>query len=232
MGGFQVQPPIALLVAPRGTRPMAVLDYCSGSQRIRMIGCHWTARFEATSADVRSDLARLLMSEVYDFLHEPGHDESRHVLILGDLNEEPYELSLERRLNASRTRSRARQKEHYTDESVKRVWLYNCAWRFLGERYPHRGGSSAGDTAGTYFWAAKKSWHTIDHVIVNGSLLGDTVPFLDEASVRVLTCPLLLEPQGRPHPFDWRNGKPDGVSDHLPIAGRIILTGEPSHDQF
>jgi hypothetical protein len=228
-GHFEEQPPIAVPGTPRGTRPMAVLDYCSDGHRIRLIACHWTARFGKSSKHVRSDVAHFLMSYIYDFLHEIVQGETRHIVILGDLNEEPYKL-LEERLHACRSRSRSREREHYRAADVKRVRLYNCAWRFIGERYPHMGGPSANDTAGTYYWEAEKTWHTFDHVIVNGSLLTDAIPFLDESSVRVLTCPLLLEPEGKPEKFDWRNGKPTGVSDHLPIAGQIILAREKSHD--
>jgi hypothetical protein len=227
-GQFQEQGPLVLDRAPRGTRAMAVLDYLLPGHCIRIIACHWTPRFSQRSEGVRADLAWYLNGEVYEFLQGATDGDRRHVLILGDLNEEPYGL-LENRLYASRDRAPSRRKEHYADRDQRRVRLYNCAWRYLGERYPHRGGSVAGDTAGTYYWAKEGTWHTFDHVIATGSLLTPSPPFLDETSVRVATCPLLLESGGRPLKFAWNNGNPDGVSDHLPVVGRVVLNEEDEH---
>jgi endonuclease/exonuclease/phosphatase family metal-dependent hydrolase len=222
-GSFDPQPPLVLPLAPRGTRPMAVLDYRFSKHRIRIIACHWTARFEKTAEWVRGDLARYLNGEIYRFLRsQPGEEESRHALVLGDLNEEPYGL-LEERLFAYRDRAHARRKEHYTDQDIGRIRLYNCSWRLLGERVPHLRGDRVRDTAGTLFWKEKGTWHTFDHVIVTGTLLTEQTPCLDEESLRVATLPVLLEPEGTPASFRWNNGKPTGLSDHLPLTGRILL---------
>jgi hypothetical protein len=56
------------------------------------------------------------------------------------------------------------------------------------------------------------------------------VPYLDEVSIRVLTSPLLLDPEGKPSLFQWANGNPTGVSDHLPLFGRIVLERGNSHE--
>ena len=113
---------------------------------------------------------------------------------------------------------------------MKRVRLYNCAWRWLGESGPHLGTTPAGEVAGTYFWKENNCWRTLDHVLVNGTLLTDQVPYLDESQLGVVTGPFLQGVQGRPQRFQWNNGKPTGVSDHLPIRGRIVLAREDSHE--
>ncbi|HYT92495.1 MAG TPA: hypothetical protein VEL76_27515, partial [Gemmataceae bacterium] len=172
---------------------------------------------------------RYLNGVVYDFLRSELETERRHVLIVGDMNEEPFGL-LEERFHASRDRASARRREHYTDQDTKRVRLYNCAWRWLGESGPHVGGTPAGEVAGTYFWREKNCWRTLDHVLVNGTLLTDQFPYLDESRVEVVTGPFLLGTKGRPQKFEWNNGKPTGVSDHLPIRGRVVLAREESHD--
>jgi hypothetical protein len=228
LSSFQEQAPLVLANAPRGTRPMGAIDFLHAGHRIRFIACHWQARFRDQSKHTRSDLAHFLNMHVYQFLHDaPFGPEVRHVVILGDLNEEPYGI-LEERLHATRSRADSRQREHYTDEDVFRVRLYNCSWRFVGEREPHSGSLLSGDSAGTYFWRSEKTWHTFDHVIVTGSLLTDQLPYLDEANLAVVAHPAIMGNDERPMGFDWNSGKPLGLSDHLPILGRIVLPTEPT----
>jgi Endonuclease/Exonuclease/phosphatase family len=228
---FEEKSPFVVGRVPRGTRPMAVIDHFSSGHCIRIFACHWTARFQETSEEVRSDLARDLNSEIYRFIHEEtARGEARHVVILGDLNDEPFGV-LETRMHASRDRSTARRAEHYSDKDFERVRLYNCAWRFLGERQPHSGKFQEG-AAGTHYWDQKRSWHTFDHVIVTGSLLRETIPYLDEVHVRVATSPLIVGEKGRPQKFQWNNGNPEGVSDHLPVLGKIVLEREKTDAQF
>ena len=225
--GFEPQPPLVVPEVPRGTRPMAVIDIVASNHRIRFIGCHWTARFEEESGDTRSDTARFLNSEIFRFLKDSS-DEGRHVIIVGDLNEEPFGLAL-RRLHAYRDRATALRRAHYTDQDTKRIRLYNCSWRYLGERHPHGGAAGDISTAGTYFWKKNGRWSTPDQIIVTGTMLTGIEPFLDETGVRVLAPDTVLE--GRPYPmkFDWNNGEPKGISDHLPVSGRVILRrGDPN----
>lgn len=222
-GSFEIQAPIVCPNTPRGTRPMGVIDFIYAGNRLRFIACHWQARFREESQDTRSDIARFLNTQIYQFLHDvPGSRETRHVVILGDLNEEPYGI-VEERLNAARSRSHSRRPRHYTDEDVSRVRLYNCSWRFLGEREPHRGQVAERQSAGTYFWRERNSWHTFDQVIVSGSLLGDKRPFLSEANLAVAVHPRIMANETSPMRFDWHNGQPRGLSDHLPILGEIVL---------
>jgi hypothetical protein len=222
---FEDQSPIVTPDTPRGTRPMGAIDFLLAGHRIRFIACHWQARFSEESQHTRSDIARFLNMHVYRFLHEEATSEVRHVVILGDLNEEPFGI-VEHRLNAVRFRAHSRRREHYTDQDVSRVRLYNCSWRFLGEREPHRGKLAHDDTAGTYYWRAQNSWHTFDHVIVTGSLLSDQVPFLDEARLAVAAQAAIMANEGCPMRFDWNSGEPRGLSDHLPILGQIALPTE------
>ena len=106
--------------------------------------------------------------------------------------------------------------------------LYNCSWRLLGERRPHRGDPYRDDAAGTLYWEDANTWHTFDHVIVSGSLLTEAVPFLDESSLGAPVGRMVWGNDGKPLKFDWRGGRPVGLSDHLPIRGRIVLQREKS----
>jgi endonuclease/exonuclease/phosphatase family metal-dependent hydrolase len=214
---------------PPSTRPIACLDVCWTNHQLRIYACHWAARFRQASEDTRRDVAKYLNAMLYDFMRAASAGEQRHVLIVGDFNEEPFGL-LETRFHASRDRTSARRREHYTDQHVKRLRLYNSAWRWLGEHRPHSGGAFTGEIAGTYYWRKERCWRTFDQVMVDGTLLTQETPYLDEAQLEVLTSPALLGESQRPQKFRWNQGKPEGVSDHLPVRGRIILTREGSHE--
>jgi len=226
--GFKEADFLAVSYMPDTARPMATLDYVSPRERIRFYFCHWTARFRPDSEKWRQLAAQGLGGAVYDFLHSSSHPtERRHAVIVGDLNEEPFGI-LDDWLHTSRDRSRARSREHYTDRPIRRVRLYNCTWRLLGERFPHQGATAERETAGTYYWREERTWHSFDQVIVSGGLLRSTPPLLDEMSLRVACGRAeipenLFHSDGLPCKFAWENGKPIGLSDHLPICGSIRL---------
>lgn len=170
---------------PDATRPMAILDYRSPNHIIRFYACHWTARFKENSERSRQLSSFELSKTIYQFLYpEETSKETRHVVVLGDFNEEPYGL-LENWLFAHRDRARSRMSAHYTDRAMERAYLYNCAWKLLGETVFHPRPLQARSVAGSYYRREYRSWHTFDQVIVSGSLLSPHAPYLDEASIKI-----------------------------------------------
>jgi hypothetical protein len=170
--GFVDEDFLAVSNIPNTSRPMAILGFYFSGHRIRFFTCHWTARFSDKSDKWRELTAHALNMSAYDFLHpNESLSEERHVVILGDLNEEPFGKDLENWLYTSRDRGRSKDREHYTDAAVKRVRLYNCSWRLLGERFPHPYPDEGREATGSYYWRDEKTWHTFDQVIVTGSLL-------------------------------------------------------------
>lgn len=147
---------------------------------------------------------------------------NRHTVILGDLNEEPTSRVFEKEyLPAARDHASGRQAAHWRDEKVRRVRLYNAAWRYLGEQVPYGGGPPTLGVAGTFF-NKKLGWRTFDHLIVSGGLLSAPPPYLDEANTCVAATAAMRSPDGMPRPFEATSKM--GISDHLPILGRIILS--------
>lgn len=219
---FSEAPPIVVPGTPRGTRPMAVLDVASQDWEIRIVTCHWQAQFDDASELTRLRSADHLSRSIFEFIEGAGSRE-RAVIVMGDLNEEPFGKPLSA-LNAHRHRARSQGRVHWADKDVERVHLYNASWRFLGEKYDHAPNAphQVVGSAGTYFWEAKKSWASLDHLIVSGRLLADQVPFLDESMTQVVTLPEFLT-DGLPLKFVEDLGKMRGVSDHLPIFARIAL---------
>lgn len=174
-------------------------------------------------------MAETLSEDIYDFLHPTKlkTSESPYVVVLGDLNEEPQSECLTNYLHAARDRGTSPHPLHYTDHEKKRVRLYNCAWRYIGERFPHTRGSSVSlETAGTYYSRKKKLWVTFDHIIGSGQSLANEFPYLKEQNVRVIHHPLLFGTDSRPEKFSWnRNTEAArGLSDHLPVTGTIQLS--------
>ncbi len=204
------------------TRPMIPVRYTEGGQVIRFVACHWTSFDNPRARSTRRRLADYVRGDTYDFL-KPNISSTfsnRHTVILGDLNEEPTSNLFEEHLEAARDHTSGRQAAHWRDSNPRRVRLYNASWRFLGEQVAYSGGTPAPGLAGT-FYNRDLGWKTFDHLIVSGGLLCTPAPYLDEANTRVAATVSMRAPDGSPRPFD-AVGNP-GISDHLPIVGRIIL---------
>lgn len=200
---------------------MSIIDLVRGNHRIRFIGCHWTARFNKTTERNRNITARQLGWHIHRYFAKSA-EEQRHVVVMGDMNDEPFGV-VESELHAYRSRARATQVQHWQDKHTKRKYLYNLAWRYMGERRPFGFGMAADiDSAGTYFYEGE--WYTFDHLIVDGSLLSEPAPFINEGSTHVITHPLLFAGGATPKKFAWKAaGDFVGVSDHLPITTTLRL---------
>jgi endonuclease/exonuclease/phosphatase family metal-dependent hydrolase len=224
--GFSADPPLLPfedLDVSEETRPMIPVRYTQKGQVIRFVACHWTSYGESSSQSARLKLANYLRGDTYEFLQPrtSGPPSDRHTVILGDLNEEPTWDVFNEDLLAVRDHDSGRQAAHWRDRQKRRVRLYNAAWRYLGEQVAYSGGAPAPGLAGT-FYNEKLGWRTFDHVIVSGGLLCPSPPYLDEANTRVAATAAMRSPDGVPWPFEAAE-KP-GISDHLPIVGRIILS--------
>jgi endonuclease/exonuclease/phosphatase family metal-dependent hydrolase len=202
---------------------MAVVDYTRSGHCVRFIFCHWTA-FGETSGRTRERLAETVSAHAYEFFHNPRRTATvPHVVIVGDLNAEPFDAVFLNRLHASRDRDYSRQPAHWTDGDVRRVRFYNAGWRLLGERHPHDPSGAPQHWAGTYYNANDREWHTYDQVLVTGDLLGGNPPYLEESTFGIIPLSGCFGASGRPEAFSWTNGVSSGLSDHLPLTGRIVF---------
>jgi endonuclease/exonuclease/phosphatase family metal-dependent hydrolase len=203
------------------TRPMIPVRFTRGAQVIRFVACHWTSFDNLHSRTTRRKLAEHLKGDTYEFLQPNASPPlPRHTVILGDLNEEPTSDIFEGHLSTERDHDSSRSAHHWRDRNQRRVRLYNAAWRYLGEQVAYRGGAPTASLAGT-FYNGTIGWRTFDHLIVSGSLLGASPPYLDEANTRVAVTNTMRSSRGTVEPFDPVSKS--GISDHLPIVGRIVL---------
>ena len=223
--GFSPEPPLIPADeedVAEGTRPMVPVHFACEGHIIRFVGCHWTGFDTVTSRLSRERLADVLRRDTHAFLEPevPKAGLARHVVVLGDLNEEPMSAVFEHRLIGRRDRESSHTR-HWGDAQVRRVRLYNAAWRYLGEQVAHgTPGPPTIGAAGTYF-KAPHNWRTFDHVLVSCGLIGASPPYLNEAQTGIVATPIMIDEEGRPKPFE--PGRPRGVSDHLPIVGRLVL---------
>jgi endonuclease/exonuclease/phosphatase family metal-dependent hydrolase len=206
----------------RETRPMVTIHLTLPGHVIRFVACHWTGFDELSSRTARGRLADFLRRDTYDFLYPEAPDPklARHVVVLGDLNEEPTADLFMSNLEGRRDRKSSRE-QHWRDEGVRRVRLYDLAWRYLGEQVPHAAGRSLSNGAAGTWYNRTVGWRTFDHILVSGGLLGERPPFIDEANTVIISRPILQDEDGLPSPFE--PGSSYGISDHLPIVGQLVL---------
>jgi len=200
------------------------LDAICKGFTVRFYACHWTSRFDDESSHkTRFRLADQLSKEVFQFLDKDRV--SHHAIVLGDLNEEPFEDNLGV-IYAHRHRSRSRARVHKADRKVERAHLYNTSWRLMGEKHAHNFSGTSTLTqncAGTFFWESKKTWHHLDHIIVSGGLLDGDLPFLDEDDLQIVSSEKFLT-DGLPLKFQERKGVYVGLSYHLPLVAKIKIS--------
>src|SRR5262249_50710715 len=150
---------------------------------IRFVACHWTAFDNASSRVTRERLADVLRRDSHAFLIPavPVSRLTRHLVILGDLNEEPTAAIFRERLIGCRDRASSHH-THWQDQGVRRIRLYNAAWRYLGEQVPHGTAGQPVGAAGTVYNdsqdADRRGWRTFDHLLVSSELVGDLPPYL------------------------------------------------------
>lgn len=144
---------------------------------------------------------------------------NRNVLLMGDLNDEPYSRSVLEYLQAGKDLD-------HIEEAVKgraggqppsigsylglNAWLFNAMWPQLA--VPDRG---------THFYSgATNSMNLLDQFIVSRGLLygRQGLRFIPE-SVRIFAEPPLASGRGRPIGFD--KTRHTGCSDHFPITAKI-----------
>jgi len=179
---------------------------------------------------------RVLTFDRQEFLALPDTKESlerlnerwnRNVLLMGDLNDEPYSRSvldflqassgldhLEEPIRASGGRHLPAAKSYLQ----KQAYLYNPMWRLLTE--PDRGTH--------YYSGSTNTMNMLDQFIVSrGLTYGLQGLRLAPGSVSIHTPALMTTRTGRPVPFEFdrRGVTRNGYSDHFAIQAVLETTG-------
>lgn len=128
------------------------------------------------------------------------------ILLMGDLNDEPFDLSVTKHLGAIRSRNAVLNR-------TKQYSLYNPSWKFLGQ-----------PDVGTYYYNREWRWNVLDQAILSrGMLKTEGFVFVD-GSLEAYGPDELRDKYRRPLRFR-RQGKRwiEGFSDHLLIHGKIRI---------
>ncbi len=147
---------------------------------------------------------------------------NQNVLVMGDLNDEPFDRSILDYLQATKDLDLVEEeiKKGSGSNQIptvqtylgKKAYLFNCMWPLLGRS----------DT-GTYYFGGDqntpKPSHTMSlldqFIISRGLYYGKQKLKLDPASVEIFTPPVMTTAKGRPRSFNRQTKK--GYSDHFPI---------------
>ncbi|WP_336716706.1 endonuclease/exonuclease/phosphatase family protein [Pantoea ananatis] len=144
---------------------------------------HWPSRLwcEKNSAD-RSFLGIRLRDEI-EKLNVSGN--VGNVIVMGDFNDEPFDVSLSDHLMATRDLHVA-----IADSTV----LYNPFWRYMCNRSTYKKGYNDESQSGTYYYKGGdvSKWCTFDQVIVSPVFLGKSCWHLVEDRVQIISIPEYL----------------------------------------
>jgi hypothetical protein len=122
---------------------------------------HWPSRLHLDEKDpVRLLLGRYLREAVDEILTV---DKNSNVVLLGDYNDEPFDVSLAKGLRTTRDREFARKNGNI---------LYNPFWRHMSS-FDQEGVNLKSLDPGTYFYidGDLTNWHTFDQMLFSPSLL-------------------------------------------------------------
>lgn len=174
------------------TRDVLLVEGKMAGEPIAFLVNHWPSRRGDKSARSR-ELAASVVKHVYDslMLDNPA----RHVIIMGDLNDNPDDLSCARILDAKKQPG-----------EVKRGGLYNPMW----EKYARGIGSLC----------YQGKWHLFDQIIISYNLLGSDFSTLKFRKAQVYNRDFLIQKTGKNKGYPLRTFSgtyfQNGFSDHFP----------------
>jgi len=158
---------------------------------------HWPSRWggQLESEDSRIFVASVLRAKVDSIF---SNDATPNIVIIGDLNDYPENISISKTLNA---------KSEYTNPNKKE--LYNLAWHLQTQKL------------GSHKYGGE--WGILDQIIISGDLLnGENKTITSINDAHIFNANFLLEPDKSNvgfKPFRTYVGFKynDGYSDHLPV---------------
>lgn len=166
----------------------------------------------------------LILPDTQNTLAKLNKRWNSNVLIMGDLNDEPFNRSILNYLRASKGEDnieeeikRSRGKKIPTAKSYlrRKAYLFNCMWPPLGEP----------DTGTYYYSRSTNTMNFLDQFIISrGMLYGRRNLRMDLNSVEIFTPSIIkTRGKGRPRPFKFtKTGfTKNGYSDHYPILSVI-----------
>jgi endonuclease/exonuclease/phosphatase family metal-dependent hydrolase len=180
------------------TRDALLVNGLIRGERVSIIVNHWPSR-RGDKSVVSRELAASVVKHIYDSLMNA--DASIHVIIMGDLNDDPTDRSCAVVLNA---------KEHQKD--VEPNGLFNTMW----EKY----------TKGIGSLCYQGKWNLFDQIIISQNFLGSDYSSLKFYKAEIFNKDFLIQKAGKykGYPFRTFSGGhfQNGFSDHFPTLIYLV----------
>ncbi|MDR0763841.1 MAG: endonuclease/exonuclease/phosphatase family protein [Bacteroidales bacterium] len=174
------------------TRDALLVNGLIGGERVSIIVNHWPSR-RGDKSVVSRELAASVVKHIYDSL--VNADASIHVIIMGDLNDDPTDLSCAVVLGA----------KQYSNE-VPSGGLFNTMW----EKY----------TKGIGSLCYQGKWNLFDQIIISQNLLGSDYSTLKFYKAEIFNRDFLIQKTGKYKGYPLRTFSgghfQNGFSDHFP----------------
>lgn len=182
------------------TRDVLLVTGNIANERTTILVNHWPSR-RGDKSVLSRELAASVCRHIYDSIMTVNPTE--HVIIMGDLNDDPVDPSCAAVLDAKKTIS-----------EVKPNGLFNTMW----EKYARGIGSLC----------YQGKWNLFDQIIISENLLGNDLSTLKFRKAEIFNHDFLIQKTGKykGYPFRTFSGGhfQNGYSDHFPTL--IYLTKE------
>lgn len=156
-------------------------DFLAGNTVIHLFVSHWSSRLHRSGGEARSTFGNELRMAIEE-VNNLYADKTAYCILLGDFNDEPYDLSLAEALSAQRSREQIR-----ADNS----FLYNPFWRRVGETNAYVPGVIDESNVGTYHHKSGEytKWRTFDQMIFSAPFISGGDWELNEKYTQIVREP-------------------------------------------
>lgn len=162
---------------------------------------HWSSRlWTPENSPQRQLLGTRLRDSVDEILNL--YEQDPYIILLGDYNDEPFDVSLSENLMASRDKAFTARKKHL---------LYNPFWKNMTDM--NEADDESQYICGTYFHKGGNitKWRTFDQIMFSHAFVNEQGWYLNERSTGVLLIPQYLEVV--------KDAKE--IFDHMPVLGVV-----------
>ena len=168
---------------------------------------HWPSRLHHQESDPKRLELATTFRKYLDSIREID-SLNKHIILMGDYNDDPFSPSLYKHLLATRDRQLATENDNY---------LYNPFWRNLGESDYLVHEDSNKNSCGTYYYSQgnESKWFNFDQIIFSSAFLKNGLLRLNEENCIILRNEDLVS---RIKSLKYK-------FDHLPVLG-VIDIGE------
>jgi endonuclease/exonuclease/phosphatase family metal-dependent hydrolase len=180
------------------TRDVLVVFGLVAGEKLAILINHWPSR-RGDKSVISRELAASVDKHIYDSLVKA--DPTMHVIIMGDLNDDPTDPSCAIVLNAKENRN-----------EVEKGGLFNTMW----EKYRKGIGSLC----------YQGKWNLFDQIIISQSLLGDDYSMLKFYKAEIFNKDFLIQKTGKYKGYPLRTFSgghfQNGFSDHFPTLIYLV----------